>query len=250
MLDHLSRGRLDLGIGRGGNPYELGNYGITAEEARDRYLEVWEILHRGLLEGRVDHQGALYPRRASTPLRPLQQPCPPLWYPTSSPQSISFAGEQGLNAVFAFLLARQGVTPDAATATYRTALAEHRTDAGRLNAHVAEPLYGHARHIYVAETDAEARAEAMAALARWFESFNYLWLRDRGEEYWPSDLEAFVEAGYLVAGSPSTVRRLLGEHLPRWGGNYFLGAFAFGSLTRDQSLRSLDLFAREVIPRL
>ncbi len=250
MLDHLCRGRLDVGIGRGGNPYELGNYGIAVEEARDRYLEVWEILRRGLLDGQVDVQGPRYPRRASTPLRPLQQPCPPLWYPTSSPQSVAFAGEQGLNTVFAFLLARQGVAPDAATSIYRRALDEHRADAGRLNAHVPEPLYGHARHVYVAETDTQARAEAMPALARWFESFNYLWLRDRGEEYWPSDLEAFAEQGYLIAGSPATVRRRLQEYLAMWGGNYFVGAFAFGSLTREQSLRSLELFTRGVIPGL
>ncbi len=250
MLDHLSGGRLDLGIGRGGNPYELANYGITVDEARDRYLEVWDVLRRGLLDGKVDHDGVRYPRRASTPLRPLQQPYPPLWYPTSSPQSIPFAAEQGLNAVFAFLLARQGVGPGAATAMYREAAEKHRGNPDRLNAHVAEPLYGHARHVYVAETDAEARRDAISALARWFDSFNHLWLRDRGEPYWPADLEAFVEQGYLLAGSAATVRRRLQEYLPEWGGNYFLGAFAFGDLTREQCLRSLDLFARKVIPHL
>jgi alkanesulfonate monooxygenase SsuD/methylene tetrahydromethanopterin reductase-like flavin-dependent oxidoreductase (luciferase family) len=152
--------------------------------------------------------------------------------------------------VFAFLLARQGMTPGGATAAYRETLEAHRNDPGRLNGHVTEPLYGHARHVYVAETDAQARAEATAALARWFESFNHLWLRDRGEEYWPSDLEAFAAEGYLVAGSPVAVRQQLQDCLPGWGGNYFVGAFAFGDLTREQSLRSLDLFAREVIPGL
>lgn len=250
MLDHLSGGRLDLGIGRGGNPYELGNYGVRAEEARDLYLEVWEIVRQGLLEGRVDHQGARYRRHATTPLRPLQKPYPPLWYPTSSPQSIPFAAEQGLNAVFAFLLGRQGMEPGAATAAYRQAQARHGADPGRLNAHVAEPLYGHARHVYVGESDEQARAEALAALRRWFDSFNRLWLQERGEEYWPSDLEAFEAQGNLIAGSAATVRRRLGEFLPVWGGNYFLGAFAFGDLTREQCLRSLHLFVREVIPGL
>src|SRR5205823_3607537 len=99
MLDHLSGGRLELGIGRGGNPIELANYGVPGDEARDRYLEVWEILRRGLLEGRVESESSRYPRRATTPLRPLQRPYPPLWFPTSSPQSIPFAAEQGLNTV-------------------------------------------------------------------------------------------------------------------------------------------------------
>jgi alkanesulfonate monooxygenase SsuD/methylene tetrahydromethanopterin reductase-like flavin-dependent oxidoreductase (luciferase family) len=250
MLDHLSHGRLELGIGRGGSPGELANYGVPVEEARDRYLEVWEVLRRGFLDGQVDFQSTFYRRRASTPLRPLQRPYPPLWFPTSSPQSVPFAAEQGLNTLFAFLMSRHGMAPGDATAAYRRTLEEHRGDPGRLNAHVAEPLYGHARHVYVAETDAEARSEAKSALAKWFDSFNHIWLRDRGEEFWPSDPEAFTAAGFLVAGSPDTVRRQLRECLPAWGGNYFVGVFAFGNLSPEKSLRSMDLFAREVIPGL
>jgi len=129
-------------------------------------------------------------------------------------------------------------------------LEEHREDPERLNGYVAEFLYGYVRHVYVVETDVQARLEAKSALAKWFESFNHLWLRDRGEEYWPSDVEAFASEGFLVAGSPDTVRRQLRECLPEWGGNYFVGAFAFGNLAGEKSRRSLDLFAREVIPGL
>jgi alkanesulfonate monooxygenase SsuD/methylene tetrahydromethanopterin reductase-like flavin-dependent oxidoreductase (luciferase family) len=250
MLDHLTRGRLDVGIGRGGSPGELANYDLSVDEVRDRYLEVWEILRAGLLHGRVAHRGTHYRRTASTPLRPLQRPYPPIWYPTSSPQSIPFAAEQGLHTLFAFLLTRHGVAPGEATAAYRRAAERRRNDPQRMNGHVSEPLYGHVRHVCVAETDAEARSAAMPALAKWFESFNHVWVRDRGRENWPSDLEAFEAAGFLVTGSPTTVRRRLAECLAEWGGNYFVGVFAFGSLSAEQSLRSIDLFASEVIPGL
>jgi alkanesulfonate monooxygenase SsuD/methylene tetrahydromethanopterin reductase-like flavin-dependent oxidoreductase (luciferase family) len=250
MLDHLSGGRLELGIGRGGSPGELANYEVPVEEARERYLEVWEFLRRGLLEGHVEFESARYRRRASTPLRPLQRPYPPLWYPTSSPQSVPFAGQHGLNTLFGHLLVRNGMSPGDATAAYETGLEEHRDDPERMNGHVSEPLYGHVRHVCVAETDAEARSAAASALAKWFDSFNWIWVRDRGEEFWRSDPEAFMAGGFLVAGSAATVLRQLRECLPQWGGNYFVGVFAFGDLPPERSIRSMDLFAREVIPGL
>jgi hypothetical protein len=49
-------------------------------------------------------------------------------------------------------------------------------------------------------------------------------------------------------GSPATVRTQLARYLAAAGSNYFAGTFAFGSLTGEQILRSLDLFAREVMP--
>jgi hypothetical protein len=59
-----------------------------------------------------------------------------------------------------------------------------------------------------------------------------------------------MAGGFLVAGSPATVLRQLRECLPQWGGNYFVGVFAFGDLPPEKSLRSMELFAREVIPGL
>jgi alkanesulfonate monooxygenase SsuD/methylene tetrahydromethanopterin reductase-like flavin-dependent oxidoreductase (luciferase family) len=61
---------------------------------------------------------------------------------------------------------------------------------------------------------------------------------------------AQIEQGGLYVGSPATVRARLQDALDVTGSNYFAGAFAFGSLTADQTLRSLRLFTEEVIPTL
>jgi alkanesulfonate monooxygenase SsuD/methylene tetrahydromethanopterin reductase-like flavin-dependent oxidoreductase (luciferase family) len=228
MLDHLSRGRLELGLGRGGVPSELAPYGVRAEDTREIFQEGLELVLQGLREGRFDHQGRWFPNRTgSTPLRPFQRPYPPLWYPTSFPSSVPW-------------IAREGISVHQ----------EHVAAPDRLNGHVAEPCVGVCHHVVVAETDAEAQAVARRALRRWFANFNHLWLREHGTEYFPSDVEAFIDAGHAIAGSPQTVRERVRRILVESGGNYFAGVFAFGDLTEEESLRSLDLFARQVIPDL
>lgn len=251
MLDHLSRGRLDLGVGRGGSPSELINYGVDGvDEARALYMEVFEMLMMGLRQSRLDHHGEHFSRQATVSLKPLQQPYPPLWFPTSNPQSVHWTAQQGLNTLFGFLVTRSGADPGAMVEEYLRTWELHREDRGRLNAHVAEPLVGHARHVYVAETDAEALKDARSALAAFFANFNHLWIQHQGHEFFSSDFDAFVEQRFLLAGSPATVREQLRQELARLGGNYFVSTFAFGTLPEEKSLRSLDLFAREVMPAL
>lgn len=251
MLDHLSRGRLELGVGRGGSPAELVNYGVEGvEEARALYMEVFEMLIAGLRHGRIEHNGKRFSREATLSLRPYQRPYPPLWFPTSNPESVPWIAQQGLSTLFGFLVSRVGADSAEMVKRYEQIWQSHRSDGGRLNHHVAEPLVGHQRHVYVAETDAEALRDARTALAGFFANFNHLWLKHQGKEYFSSDFDAFVEQRFLLAGSPESVREQLRQELPKLGGNYFVATFAFGTLTEERSLRSIDLFAREVMPAM
>lgn len=249
MLDHLTRGRLELGVGRGISPYELEAFNVDPSESRAMFQEALEIVLMGLKTGRVTYEGKYYAfKDAIVPLRPLQRPYPPLWYPTSNPESVAWVAEHGFSNLFGF------VTPSLARTAelvgqYKQVLDAKRSAPNRLNGHVANPKYGFTRHVYVAESDAQAMREARAAWAVFYENFNYLWaLKGNTMHARWADFDAFVADGLMFVGAPVTVRARLQEYADTIDGNYFAATFAFGSLTTDQVLRSIQLFTEQVMP--
>ena len=69
-----------------------------------------------------------------------------------------------------------------------------------------------------------------------------------GRAAYLADFEARLQEGLHVVGSPDTVRKRVQEHVHLTGSNYFVGSFFFGTLTLEQTLRSMRLFAQEVMP--
>ena len=157
MLDHLSGGRLELGLGRGVSPYELGYFGIDAAETRAMFHETLEVLVAGLTHARLTFAGQYY-RYHDVPmeLHPLQQPYPPLWYPTHNPESVRYAARHGYNFVGHGPATHVRQHVDLYWQTWEA----HRQDLGRLNGHVAVPKVGLVRLIVVADSDDEALAMA------------------------------------------------------------------------------------------
>jgi alkanesulfonate monooxygenase SsuD/methylene tetrahydromethanopterin reductase-like flavin-dependent oxidoreductase (luciferase family) len=249
MLDHLSHGRLELGVGRGVSPYELDPFGVQLEETRAIFDEALAVVVQGLATGAIDHEGRYFTfRDVRAVLRPHQRPYPPLWYPTNYPTSVPWIGQHGFSTMFGSLFPSLPAVREQFE-IYHRQRAEHAAAPDRLNAHVADPCYGIVRHVYVADTDAQAVQEARAAYAEFAHSFAYLWnLHGNPRHASRGDWDTFVEQGGIYVGSPATVRARLRDALDTTGANYFAGAFAFGSLTAEQTLRSLRLFADQVIP--
>src|SRR5919206_1545361 len=81
MLDHLSRGRLELGVGRGASPYELALFGVDANETRAMFKDALDRILAGLSTGQMQENVEIM-------LTPWQRPYPPLWYPTTNPETI------------------------------------------------------------------------------------------------------------------------------------------------------------------
>jgi alkanesulfonate monooxygenase SsuD/methylene tetrahydromethanopterin reductase-like flavin-dependent oxidoreductase (luciferase family) len=99
-LDILSKGRVDVGIGRTGYPYQLTPYGAGLEDTRGMWEEFAQVLPRIWTEEVFSHEGRYYqvPPREVLP-KPLQKPHPPLWSACSSEETTRLAGEMGLGAL-------------------------------------------------------------------------------------------------------------------------------------------------------
>ena len=249
MLDHLSRGRLELGVGRGVSPFELAFYDITPEDSRAMFQEALEIITLGLATGKVSYEGRYYSfKDIQLHMRPFQTPYPPLWYPTDRPESIQWLAQEGINTITHYapmLKMRENFE------LYKETWKQHHAKTGRLNAHVPDPKFGIVRHVYLAESDAQALKEAKEAFSSFINNFNYLRLSHgdtSGRAEYLSDFEGRMEDGLHIVGSPDTVRAKVKEQLEATGCNYFVGSFFFGTLTTEQALNSLRLFSQEVMP--
>src|SRR5260370_2339163 len=86
MLDHLSRGRLEIGLARGANPVEVGLIGMPAQEMQPRLLEALDIVEGALTaNGPFNYDGHFYKCKNLVVPRTLQPPLPPPRSPTPPP---------------------------------------------------------------------------------------------------------------------------------------------------------------------
>jgi alkanesulfonate monooxygenase SsuD/methylene tetrahydromethanopterin reductase-like flavin-dependent oxidoreductase (luciferase family) len=244
MLDQMSGGRLELGVGRGISPYEVGYYGVDPATGPERFAETLDVVLKGLTEQRLNHAGKYFTfDDVPMEMQPVQRPHPPLWYGANSLESADRLAEQACNTVVGMKAEAVGQF----AARYRAAWAA----LGRAPA--AMPLIGLSRHIVVGDTDREAQSAAKRAFALWYDALIHLW-RAHGvglpRQMIPADFEPALDGGYIVAGSASTVRERLKRDNAVAGINYCLCRMAFGDLSFEESSRSVELFAREVMPAL
>ncbi len=241
MLDQLSGGRFEFGVGRGISPFEVAYFGVDPETAPAIYVEAFEVLIKGLTHPELSHAGDHFAYDAvPMAMTPKQRPHPPIWYGVAAPHGAKWPAEQGINII------SNAPCPIAREATdhYRAAWQEKHGDA------VALPKMGAARHVYIAETDAAAEAIARRAYAVWYDSFAKLW-RHFGQEpaAYSADFDEARSRDAIIAGSPDTVAAEIARQVDAAGLNYFVCRFAYGDLSYEESARSLALFRDEVAPR-
>lgn len=248
MLDQFSGGRVEVGISRGVSPYEIACFGVDPEATREIFAETLEIYRAGMCNDVLEHSGKHFQfHDVPMEIKPLQRPYPPLWYPSFSEAGVEYAAQHG----FHFM----SLGPPALVAKlmghYREVAATHANDAGRYNEHVTAPKLGAMRQIFVADTDEAAMAIARPAYEDWYTSITKLWHRRADTSYdnffaWDGCLAAET----ILIGSVSKVRDQIQKLVAESGINYFVGSFAWGSLSPDQSRESLERFVSEIIPNV
>ncbi len=95
-LDHLSRGRLIVGVGLGGNTRVYPAYGISADRRAARFAEAIRLMQRLWTEPRVTFDGQFWRlENAAMEPKPLQKPHPPIWFGAHHPAALKRAVEMG-----------------------------------------------------------------------------------------------------------------------------------------------------------
>ena len=243
MLDHMSGGRLEIGFGRGSVPFEIAYYGQNAQERQQIYAERLELILKAFAVGTLTWQGR-YDRFENVPMEmaPLQKPHPPLWYGAHSADSAERAAQKGFNIV----------TNDA-PGNARSIIDRFRQVWQWTQSSDAVPKIGLVRFIVVAETDSDALTIARRAYLRWRSSFVYLSAMPGAVPDSPLNAESFdqlIGQGQAIAGSVDTVRAFLRKQMEMSGANYLVGQFCFGDLSLGEMLRSVELFAIHIMPKL
>jgi len=254
MLDHLSNGRLELGVGRGVSPFELNFHKVDHEESREIFFDAYDCLKEALTNDEFSYEGKYFSYTdVPMTLRPLQQPYPPVWYGSSNTIGATWAGDHGLH------FAANGPTQTALEniTAFRTALTKRGAPAHPKPEFFRGNAIGLLRHIYVADTDEEARRIARPALEYHAASLN--WLRERvgGDNFAKragihrgADLESWEEMGMAIVGSPETVLARLTEQADALSINYLIAYLFFGTMSLKDAMRSQQLFVSEIMPHL
>jgi alkanesulfonate monooxygenase SsuD/methylene tetrahydromethanopterin reductase-like flavin-dependent oxidoreductase (luciferase family) len=260
MIDNISGGRLIAGFVVGGGP-EYYSFSINPAHARERFQEAHDIIIKAWTEpGPQEYIGKHYKLRfLNTWPRPVQKPHPEVWIPgVGSLETMEFVAKHH----YAYM----GI-PYFHIDVFDRSFRLFREACEREGYTYDPKQAGWLIPIYVAETDEQARRDYEEHfwyfVKRLLPGINiqppgYTSLRSmenilKGAGTFAIGLNTWdqVEEGvYAVVGSPETVARKLEENVQRLGTGNLLGLFQLGTLPEDKTRRSLELFAREVMPKL
>jgi alkanesulfonate monooxygenase SsuD/methylene tetrahydromethanopterin reductase-like flavin-dependent oxidoreductase (luciferase family) len=243
MLDQMSGGRLLYGVGRGISPIEVGFYGVDFATGAEQFREAFDVIQIGLTEDELTYHGKFYDfDHVPISMKPAQKPYPELWYGTSRPDSIAWAAEHGAHMI----TLRDTAAAKAIIDLYKSEWQKR----GRKESDL--PKMGINRHLVIAETETAARDIARRAYPSWRQNMERLWAKydvpfPLGASL-PTEWDPLEAHGHAIAGTPSQVRDYIAEAVEASSATYFVCDFAFGSMSHADALRSVELFASEIMP--
>lgn len=283
LVDWMSGGRFDCGLGRGINNRELANLGPHAATRRDDarnqrlFLESVDIMKRAWTEDAFTYNGEFYryplpgvqdpaagwyprdPRwrsedgeyiAMSIMPKPKQQPHPPLWYMVDNPAGFRYAAEYGMKPI---TLLRSRAALRSVFEAYRDAASEIQRRELRLGENC-----GLQRMCWIADTFEQARRESEHIFELFFGRY-IAGLRSRsiyaepGEELSAEDkdkpwFDFLFERGHLLVGSPDNIIEQIEQFREEVGLEYLLPTLCHPKLEHVQVMRAIDRFCSDVIP--
>jgi alkanesulfonate monooxygenase SsuD/methylene tetrahydromethanopterin reductase-like flavin-dependent oxidoreductase (luciferase family) len=246
VLDHLSGGRLEVGLGLGHRVEELNANGIDPAQRVTIFQERLAVLEGLLSGGQVtfESEHSVLRNLAINPL-PLQQPFPPLWYAGTDPTAATWAGSRGMSLAIGFAPVKAllpTVVGFEAGRERRGHSAEPRTErigAGRISL---------MQHVYIAENDDRAFAEMRSDLER---------MRAVTQQHQESseterkaaahaDVDHLLASGVFLAGGPERVAEGILHARKELGVDLFLANPFAGGVEDERVLRTLSYLQGDV----
>lgn len=249
MVDQLSRGRLEFGLGYGPQKHEFDRWKVPFTERREMGNEAMEIIMKAWTEDSITYDGEYWSFDEALPKpKPYQKPFPPVWLGAHSTTSFDYAAEKNFHVA-------QNIDVDSVAAekfAYFRKAWEARGHAGPM------PMQMLVRHVHVAETDEQARAEAEPSMLRGMRAKPRVLAPEertavmeeivRVYEATNNSYEFWIDNGLALVGSPHTVIRRLEEQQAKAGYTVFCAQHQFTGMPPEVAEKSMRLFGEEVIP--
>lgn len=230
LVDQLSGGRLDLGIGKGHDQLNYQVFGTRSAENEGRFFEAHEVIKAAWSDNPFTYDGDFYQvERIPLVPRPVQTPHPPIWVASfGNPDTIRFAAENGYPLLPTF----SGDSLDEKLGLYRHEFVGEGT-----------PVISLIRTLHVRQEGEEARND-MRRPARW-----YLKNRPGSSPQTPINelaVERFLN-DFGIIGSPEFCRDRIGALERDHNLDYLVCLFGAGGLVHEKTMASMEMFATEVM---
>jgi alkanesulfonate monooxygenase SsuD/methylene tetrahydromethanopterin reductase-like flavin-dependent oxidoreductase (luciferase family) len=240
MVDAISGGRLEFGIGSGNTEMDYRVFGVTRENDRQRMDEAFEVILKSWTNERFSYRGvfwqfdeiALYPR-------PMQSPHPPVWVAGTSEQTLSWAGRHG----FHIMTVGHPHPPEkvrSGVEAWKKALLDQGID----------PKERHCQfHVrtHVNESRERAREIATAAISR-YDAISRIGRRSLTVAPAEYDWDMMLATGRNNYGNPDQCIKNIHNAMKNYYFDTLTTTFNFGGIPDEEIVKSMRLFAKEVMP--
>jgi alkanesulfonate monooxygenase SsuD/methylene tetrahydromethanopterin reductase-like flavin-dependent oxidoreductase (luciferase family) len=240
MVDTISGGRLEFGIGSGNTALDYRVFGISREESRRRMEEAAEIILKAWTKERFRHDGKFWKFEEVTLYpSPLQKPHPPIWVAGTSVETLGWAGRRGYD----IMTVGHPHPPDKVrrgVEAWRDGLKAGGVDPEqrRCQFHLRTFVDENAKHAHDIATEAIRRYDAISRVGR----------KEEQPEDKNYDWEGMLASGRNMYGTPDQCIQIIDNAIKNYKFNILTTTFNFGGIPHNLIQKSMRLFAKEVMP--
>ena len=256
MVDLMSDGRFDLGIGRGFLPIEYHAFGVDQSKSRDIFEEAIDVIVRAWTEEPMSFKGAHFDiSRQSVRPKPLQKPHPPVWMAAITDPSFEMAGHWGFNLLCSLVYGFKSERLQQLIGGYRDALRDKGHDP-------KERDIGALCMVYCSDSTEQARQDFGGPVLWYYRNIAPRVAPPPGEppqqgyEAYPNIRQAartvqwdeLLGSGALICGNPASCIKQIEDLQTQYGFTQILCWTRLSGLEHRKVLRSMELMQRHVIP--